>query len=99
MKLVLATLVTLQTAQLAPAPVIYACSWGDQSARLNISEHRAQIAGLETELNEGLLFNFKTNGGVVVMDLGDPDVLHFDKPKTIMGTVEPNIPVRCSLAR
>lgn len=98
MRLVIAALLALTILPAQAAPVVYDCTWGGQSARLNLTEHRVQIAGLETELNEGLMFNFRTAKGRVVMDLGDPDILHFDKPKTIKGTVEPNTPVTCSLA-
>lgn len=98
MRLVIAALLALMILPAQAGSVVYACTWDGQTARLDLTKHRAHIAGLEADLNEGLLFNFNTDQGRVVMDLGDPDILHFDKPKTIKGTVEPNIPVTCSLA-
>lgn len=88
-------------AQAEPQPLIYACAWGDQIARLNLSAHKVQVAGIETELNEGLMFNFRTTSGPVVLDLGDPDVMHFKRPQRIDGSAEHDgktSKVTCSLA-
>lgn len=100
MKLIVAALGTM-LAQTEPQPLVYACAWGDQTARLNLSEHRVQIAGIETELNEGIYFNFRSKNGSVILDLGDPDRLHFKRPNRVDGSVEHDgktSSVICSLA-
>src|SRR3954471_16898694 len=60
---------------------------GKPPMHLNVSQHRFQMAGQTGTLNEGLFFNFTTSlGYTVVLDLGDPDRLHFQRPVSVTGT-------------
>jgi hypothetical protein len=67
--------------------LVYACNMGDRDAMfLNLTRHQFHFVDHEGVLNEGLSFNFRTKAGYLVqMDLGDPDRLHFNKPRRVRG--------------
>jgi hypothetical protein len=76
-------------ARAAPATdAIYVCTVGDKPPMyLNLTRHRFRFADQAGVLNEGLFFNFTTTRGyTVVLDIGDPDRLHFNRPRVVSGT-------------
>jgi len=72
---------------LKPADLVYDCNMGDRpSFFLNLTRHQFHFVDHEGVLNEGLSFNFRTKAGYLVqMDLGDPDRIHFNKPRRVRG--------------
>lgn len=99
MRLVLAALLAMTILPAQAGPVVYACSWGGHTARLNFTDHSAVYRGENLTLDEGIMFGFKAADGRVSFDIAVAvDDIRDKRPQTIKGTVEPNIPVTCSLA-
>jgi hypothetical protein len=87
-KTILAAAFTLVATAAHADDLVYACSMGGRDTMsLNLTLHQFHFVDHVGVLNEGdIQFNFRTNAGYLIqMDLGDPDRLHFGKPRVVKG--------------